>query len=194
MNVSECMAAGATIEASSTLVEAANVMQEQNTGFLSVVEDGRLVGVVSDRDIVVRGLAQSLNPFDTHVSDVMSIEVVCCFGNQSVEEATALMTERRIRRLPIIDREHHLLGQVTRDQLGMPAAPPMSSVKVTFSKTKTDSYGRPHKVPIKSVYITSTSEKEAAVSTAVKRLEEEEGTAWSNIADELNVDNHKDPS
>jgi hypothetical protein len=92
----------------------------------------------------------------------------------------------------VIDEQHRLLGVLTRDQLGMPNVPPKAPVKVTFSKKKTDSYGRPHKVPIKSVYITSTTEKEAAVSTAVKRLEDEEGTVWSNVADELDVDADKD--
>ncbi len=193
MNVSESMApTPPTIEASIPLIEAAGVMRQNDTGFLSVVEDGRLVGVLTDNDIVVRGLAEGHNPFQTPVSDVMSIEVVCCFANQPVEEAKALMDEHQISRLPVIDDKHAVIGVLTRGHLGLPGEPKKAPVKVTFSKKKTDSYGRPRKVPIKSVYITSTAEKEAAVSAAVKRFEDEEGTVWSNVADELDVESDKD--
>ncbi|MFO1154257.1 MAG: CBS domain-containing protein [Rhodospirillales bacterium] len=192
MTVSERIAtAAATIDASISLVEAAHMMQQRDTGFLAVVEGERLVGVVTDHDIVVRGLAQSRSPFETPVSAVMSIEVVCCFGKQSVDEAKALMDERDIRRLPIIDDQHAVLGVLTREDLGIPGTPKKTPMKVTFSKQKTDSYGRPRKVQIKSVYITSTTEKEAAVSAAVKHFEDEEGTAWSNVADEVDVNDEK---
>jgi CBS domain-containing protein len=193
MNVSESMTpAPPTIEASASLVEAAGVMRQNDTGFLSVVEEGRLVGVLTDNDIVVRGLAERRSPFETPVSEVMSIEVVCCFGNQPLEEAKALMDEHDITQLPIIDDQHAVIGLLTRGQLGLPGESKKAPVKVTFCKKKTDRYGRPRKVPIKSVYITSTADKEAALSTAVKRFEDEEGTVWSNVADELDVEDKKE--
>ncbi len=167
-------------------------MLENDTSFLPVVEDGRLVGVLTDHDIVIRGLAESRSPFETPVREVMSIEVVCGFGNQPVEDAKVLMEEQGVRRMPVIDDQHRLLGLLTREQLGMPGAPRKAPMKVTFSKQKTDSYGRPRKVPIKTAYVTSTTEKDAALSTAVKRFEDEEGTVWSNVADEADVDNEKE--
>ncbi|MFO1127740.1 MAG: CBS domain-containing protein [Rhodospirillales bacterium] len=187
MNVSEAMMTGVvTVDASRSLVEAAKMMHMNNTDFLPVVEDERLIGVITGHDIVVRGIAESHNAFDTAVREVMSIEVVCSFADQSLDEARALMDERRISRLPVIDAEHRIVGLLMGDE-GLHGTSKKGAVKVTFSKNKTDSYGRPRKVPLRSVYITSTTENEAAVSTAVKRLENEEGTAWNNVADEVEI-------
>jgi hypothetical protein len=61
------------------------------------------------------------------------------------------------------------------------------ALKVSFHKDKTDSYGRPHKVPVKTVYITGVKTREAAEAAAVKRVQEEHGTAWNTIADRIEI-------
>jgi CBS domain-containing protein len=106
--------------------------------------------------------------------DVMSVEVICCFEDESVEHARRLMSEYNVRRLPVIDRDHHLVGFINVGDTEGRAKPVKKAIKVTFHKEKTDSYGRPHKVPIETVYITGVKNKEAAEAAAVKRLEEEE--------------------
>jgi CBS domain-containing protein len=93
-----------------------------------------------------------------------------------------MMTEHTVRRLLVISHEHALVGIVTLPDVGGIEPPRKKSVKVTFHKEKTDSYGRPHKVEVKTVYITSVRGKEAAEAAAVKHVEQEAGTAWTNVA------------
>ena len=62
------------------------------------------------------------------------------------------------------------------------------AIKVTLQKEKTDSYGRPHKVPIRTLYITGVKDKGAAEVAALERVEEEEGTVWTNVANSFEVE------
>ena len=188
MQVTECMRSEpTTIDADASLVEAAHTMLDFGIGFLPVLHEGRLVGVLTDRDLVVRGLAENRNPINTLVHELMSLEVVCCFADRTVDEAKALMQEHNVRRLPIIDDHHRLLGVLSRKQIGLADAPKKAQMKVTFRKEKTDGYGRPRQVAIKSIYITGAKSKEAALAAAVKQYEEDEGTAWKNVADDVDV-------
>lgn len=190
MNVSDLMAKPVrTIDRHASLAEAACAMLDCNAGFLAVVDDGRLVGVVTDRDLVLRGMAANRSSINTQVQEVMTIRVICCFGDQSMDEARALVSDHNVRRLPVIDHEHRLLGILSRQALGLGELPAKDNkpLKVTFQKTKTDNYGHPHKIPVKTVYVTVTS-KEEAIETAREQYEHEQGTVWTNVADEIDVD------
>jgi CBS domain-containing protein len=162
--------------------EVARRMYEGEHRFLPVVEDGRLIGVITDRDIVIRGIARSMNAETTPVREIMSVQVVCIFEDEASDHARDLMLEHHVRHLPVIDRNHTLVGMVELSRVGGGEKAQKKSMKVTFHKEKTDSYGRPHKVPVKTVYITGTADKQAAEEVAVKRLEEESGTEWTNVA------------
>lgn len=189
MNVKERMTKDVvTIAHDVSLAEASSRMLDANVGFLPVVEGNRLVGVITDRDLVVRGLAENKSPINTPVHELMSIEIVCCFDGQTVDDAKRLMSEHELKRLPVIDHQHHLLGIISRTQLGLPDQSRKKPMKVTFHKMKTDSYGRPHQVAIKTVYITGAKDKEEATEKAVKHYESEKGTAWSNVADKIEVE------
>ena len=197
MNVSKLMMESASpISRSTSLVEAAAAMREHDTGFLPVVEDGRLVGIVTDRDLVVRGLAENRSPVKTQVHELMSVEVVCCFADQSQEDARALVSDHDVRWLPVIDHEHRLLGVLTRHSLGLSEQSDSGKkpVKVTFQKTKTDSYGHMHKIPLKTVYVTNVKSKAEAIETARHHYEEEQGTTWTNVADDMSVQNEREDS
>src|SRR5512147_3005383 len=85
--------------------EVAHRMRELAIGFIPIVEGDRLVGVITDRDIALRG-----NPETAPARDSMSMEVICCFQDESVEQARQLMAEHNVSRLPVIDRDHHLVG------------------------------------------------------------------------------------
>ena len=122
----------------------------------------------------------------------MSLEVVCCFQDESVEQARQLMAEHNVRRLPVIDRHHHLVGIIKLADIEGQVKPVKKAVKVTFHKDKTNSYGHPHKVTIKTVYITGAKDKEAAQAAAVKQWEEEKGGAWSNVADGVEAEEEPD--
>jgi CBS domain-containing protein len=165
------------------VAEAAREMLESDVGYLPVVDQERLVGILTDRDIVLRCVAESKSPERTPVSEVMSFEVVCCFTDQDLEEARRLMSEHNLQRLPVIDENHHLVGFVSRlAPEESTDAPRKKAVKVTFQKEKTDSYGRPHLVPFKTVYVTGKQQKQEAEAVAVDVLQKEKQTEWTNVA------------
>jgi CBS-domain-containing membrane protein len=117
----------------------------------------------------------------------MSLEVVCCFEDDTAEHARELMADHNIRRLPVIDHDHRLVGIVKLPELEGQELQTKKAIKVTLQKEKTDSYGRPHKVPIRTMYITGVKDKGAAQVAALKRVEEEEGTVWTNVANSFEV-------
>jgi CBS domain-containing protein len=184
MNVSHVLVRDIeTAEANTPIIELARRMRERGIGFVPILEGDRLVGVITDRDIAMRAVSEVKDLETARASDVMSMEVVCCFEDDTTEHARELMAEHNLRRLPVIDHDHHLVGIVKLPDLEGQSTSLKKALKVVFHKEKTDSYGRPHKVAIKTVYITGARGKEAAEAAAVKRVEEEEGTAWTNVAD-----------
>ena len=101
-----------------TLQEAARRMRDGNIGSLPVAEGDRLVGYVTDRDLVVRGLAQGFSP-DTHVHDVMTDQVLYCFEDEDVEDVAANMAQNQVRRLPVLSRDKRLVGIVALGDLAI---------------------------------------------------------------------------
>jgi CBS domain-containing protein len=99
------------------LVDAALAMKNLNVGPLPVVDEGRLVGVVTDRDITVRATAEGWDPRSTRVGDVMSRGVVTCREGDDVESAARLMQDARLRRLLVVDGEGNLTGIVSLGDL-----------------------------------------------------------------------------
>lgn len=92
-----------------TLQQAAEEMAKLDAGVLPVGEQDRLIGMITDRDIAVRGIAKGKGP-DAQVRDVMTAEVKYCFDDQEVEEVTRNMGEIQVRRLPVINHEKRLVG------------------------------------------------------------------------------------
>jgi CBS domain-containing protein len=92
-----------------TLKDAAEAMAALNIGLLPVAEEDHLVGMVSDRDIVVRGVGMGRGP-DTRIRDVMTTNVKYCFEDQDLEEVTAKMGDIQVRRLPVLNRDKRLVG------------------------------------------------------------------------------------
>jgi len=92
----------ATVSPNQTIQEAAQLMSQYNVGAVPVVENGRVRGIVTDRDITLRSTAQGLNA-QTPVSEVMSTNLVTGRPNMTVQEAASLMSQNQIRRLPIVE-------------------------------------------------------------------------------------------
>ena len=101
----------------STLQEVASKMREINVGSIPICEEGRLVGIVTDRDIVVRGLAEQI-PSDAAISEILSAEVITGTVELTVEEAADLMAVHKIRRLPIVSDER-VIGIVSLGDLAI---------------------------------------------------------------------------
>ena len=102
-----------TISSGATLELAAKKMKEHDVGILPVVDDGKLVGVVTDRDIVVRAVFERLRPEMTRVRDVMTPKTVSCYADQEVTEASVLMERNLVHRLTVLDRNQKLVGIVS---------------------------------------------------------------------------------
>jgi CBS domain-containing protein len=104
MNVKEIMTTNfEMVESTSSLNEAAQKMKSLDVGVLPVQEGTKLIGLLTDRDIVVRGLAEQRDPSSTQVKDVISSELVRCSEDDSVEDAVKLMQESKVRRLIVCD-------------------------------------------------------------------------------------------
>jgi CBS domain-containing protein len=91
---------------SKTIREVAQIMRERSIGDVLVCDDdGRLCGIVTDRDLVVRGLAEERDPEGTPVGDVCSTRIVTVRADDSVDEAVRLMRDNAIRRVPVLDQD-----------------------------------------------------------------------------------------
>ncbi len=95
-----------------TIQEAARWMRADGVGALPVGENDRLVGMVTDRDIVMRAVAEERSPGSTSVREVMSEGVCYCFEDDDVEGASQVMATQQVRRLPVLNRQKRLVGVV----------------------------------------------------------------------------------
>jgi CBS domain-containing protein len=102
-----------------TLVEAARKMRSLDVGALPVCQGDRMIGMVTDRDIAVRAVADGCDPNVTAVRQAMSDEPVFCYEDETVESAAALMERKQIRRLPVFDRNKRAVGIVSLGDLAV---------------------------------------------------------------------------
>lgn len=114
MKISEIMTPNAhCITPDTSLTRAAEIMRTLNVGALPVCAHEQLMGVVTDRDIAIRGVAEARDPAGTPVRAIMSSEIVYAFEDQDVEDAARLMEVKQIRRLPVLNRSKKLVGIVS---------------------------------------------------------------------------------
>ncbi len=107
------------IPADATLMQAAEKMKLLDIGAIPVRENGRLVGMITDRDIAVRAVAEGRDPKEVPVSEAMSRDICFCYEDETVESAAKLMEEKQIRRLPIFDRSERAIGMVSLGDLAV---------------------------------------------------------------------------
>ena len=101
-----------TVSLDNSLQSAAQIMSELDCGFLPVARDDRLIGIVTDRDIAVRGVARGLGA-DAGIETVMSDEVCYCFEDQDADEVLVNMGDIQVRRMPVVDQDKRLVGVVS---------------------------------------------------------------------------------
>jgi CBS domain-containing protein len=100
-----------------TLQDAASIMKTLDVGSLPVSDGERLIGMITDRDITLRAIAEGRDPRTTDVADVMTNEVVCCQEHDEVQRAAGLMRRERLRRLLVVDAGGRLVGIVSLGEL-----------------------------------------------------------------------------
>jgi CBS domain-containing protein len=102
-----------SIGPNASVLDAALLMNEHKVGALVVTDEGRVVGMFTERDVLRRVVGERRDPSGTRVGDVMTMEVLCCRPETTLEEARVAMKERRIRHLPLVDDERRLMGLVS---------------------------------------------------------------------------------
>jgi len=108
-----------TIDASMNLTQAAQRMRDSNVGMLPVVEGGRLKGIVTDRDLVVRGMASGADPSSMRIADVATHSLIAGRPDWPVQRAMDTMATHQIGRLPVIDDSDRVIGIVTLSSLAL---------------------------------------------------------------------------
>ncbi len=122
--IREVMTAGPTTVGGSTPVaEAARLMKSDDVGSVPILEDGKLAGVLTDRDIVVRVVADGRDPQTTAAGEVASRDPITIDPEQDVNEALRLMAEHQVRRLPVVDEDGRLVGVLAQADVAREAAP-----------------------------------------------------------------------
>jgi len=117
-----------TIELDDTLQIAAQRMRDLGIGALPVTDDGALVGMVTDRDITIRAVAEGLNVRDTLVSDAMTADVQSCRQTDSVDAVLKQMGDAQLRRLAVLDGDHRIVGIVALADLATKQNAPTDAV------------------------------------------------------------------
>jgi CBS domain-containing protein len=100
-------------EPNATVAEAAKVMAREDVGPVPIVEDGRLIGILTDRDIVVRVVAEGRDPNATTVNEIASTELVTVSPDDNLDDALNLLAEHQVRRLPVVEGDR-LVGIVAQ--------------------------------------------------------------------------------
>jgi CBS domain-containing protein len=117
MKINQCMTPDVrVVSPEDTIERAAQIMGAIDAGVLPVSSGDRLVGMISDRDIAIRGVAEGCGP-DAKVRDVMSQEVKYCYADQETDDVLDNMAEIQVRRLPVVNTEKRLVGIVSISDL-----------------------------------------------------------------------------
>jgi len=121
MKVSEVMTENVqTVRPDQRVQEAASFMLSADAGSIPVAEGDRLIGIITDRDIAVRGIAKGYGP-DTPVRELMSNDIICVRLDDDIEDAASKMSEAQVRRLPVVDGDERLCGIVSLGDLSREA-------------------------------------------------------------------------
>jgi len=120
-----------TLGQEDTLQRAAQLMDELNVGSIPVCEGSQLVGLITDRDIVVRAVSAGKAPASTKVGDVMSAGITYCFKDEAVDDVMARMRDMQVRRMPVMDRSTGKLAGIVA--LGDLATKHSAEVDLTLS-------------------------------------------------------------
>ena len=103
-----------TVERGKSVVEAAKLMRSEDAGVVPIVDGDRLVGVVTDRDIAIRVVAEGRDAGSTTVEEIASQDLVTIDPQQDLDEALRLMASHQVRRLPVVEEDGRLVGIVAQ--------------------------------------------------------------------------------
>jgi CBS domain-containing protein len=102
-----------TVSQQATVFSAAILMNDHKIGALLVLDEGRLAGILTERDILMRVVAEQLDANATLVAEVMTRDVICCRPSTDLEEARSIMKHRRIRHMPVLEENEGVVGMIS---------------------------------------------------------------------------------
>lgn len=108
----------------SPVSQVAQQMRDMDCGFMPLAENDKMIGMVTDRDITIRAVAEGKNPAEMKARDVMTAKTYYCYDDQDVEEVCNNMGEIQVRRLPVVNRDKRLVGVVSMGDLAQSASRP----------------------------------------------------------------------
>jgi CBS domain-containing protein len=109
-----------------TLVDAASLMRQLDVGVLPVCNQGEVVGMITDRDIAIRAVAEARPPTTTRVREIMSPGTISVFEDQDVDEVVQVLEQHQIRRAPVMSRENRLVGIVSLGDIAVDGSASLS--------------------------------------------------------------------
>jgi CBS domain-containing protein len=98
------------VSSNDNILQAAKRMKALNVGILPVKDGNKITGIVTDRDIVIRALAENKEPKNVKIKDIMSPKIASCSADDSIEEAASIMKEKQVRRLIVLDNQNMPVG------------------------------------------------------------------------------------
>jgi CBS domain-containing protein len=128
MKVKDVMHQGATwVGPETSVTDIAERMRNEDIGAIPVGENDRLIGMITDRDIVVRGLSGDTDPIQLSARDVMSKPIIWCNANEELDDAVQIMESKQIRRLPVVDENKRMVGILSLGDVAAKASPAICS-------------------------------------------------------------------
>ena len=186
MLVREVMRKPISVHAEETLEVATLRLKKENVGALPVVEDDQVVGMITDRDILLRGFPEGRD-IQTKTRELMSVGPIICHEDDTLEHAVELMSHNHVRRLPVLDHNENLVGILSVNDLTASSSKP-AALEVVFYRQLPDSTGHVHNVQLTRVAVARGHSRSEAVQAAIKEFEKERNvTHWSLIANGYDV-------
>lgn len=187
MLVRDVMQPPAFVQAEESLAVAARKLQHDNIGCLPVCQGERVIGMLTDRDIAMRGVADGRNASQMSVVEAMSRDPLTCFADDSVEQAAILMTQGHVQRLAVLDRKtQRLIGVISVSDVGGSQTEPRH-YEVTFFKKMSDHYGHSQHAEVMRISIVHGG-KDEAIAVAMRQFEQvKQVNRWNQLADGYDV-------
>ena len=186
MLVRDVMRKPISVHAEETLEVATLRLKKENVGALPVVEDDQVVGMITDRDILLRGFPEGRN-IHTKTRESMSVGPMICHEDDTLEHALGLMSHNHVRRLPVLDHNEKLVGILSVNELTAPSSKP-AALEVVFYRQLSDSTGHIHNVQLTRVAVARGRSRSEAVQAAIEQFEKEySATNWSLVADGYDI-------
>ena len=178
----------ATIHPDVSLIVAAEQMRQHDVGCLPIIEGNKLIGMITDRDIVLRSVAENLDAGRTTVQETMSGGPIFCHADDSAEQVKQRMIDLQVKRLPVLDHHDRLVGIISFGDI-TEHRPKCRPSKVTFYKMICDPTGHQHKVAVATVYVSPAMDNVDKTITAINQLKRRrKAEPWAALADSFDIE------